>query len=138
MRGTDNACAVEHGGVQGNGVHQVFLAHHVDQERLPCRNIKRIHDAQQRSQHEDVPYADDAGKGERGQHQRQNHGRNLGSDYDPLTVETVGHDAAQRRHQKYRNLAGKTCRPQQTAPNLSGDRPATTLQYFASMSQSRR
>ena len=52
----DNPRAVEHGRVQGNGVHQVFLAHHVHQESLACGDIKRIHHAQQTRQHKNVPH----------------------------------------------------------------------------------
>ncbi len=71
-------------------------------------------------------------KGKSGKDQGQNHGRNLGPDHDPLAIEAVGHDAAHRGHQEYRNLAGETRRPQQAAQIRSGDRPAMTLQYFAS------
>ncbi len=112
-RWADDSCAIEHGRVQRNRIHQVFLTYHVHQERLPRRNIKSIHHAQQRRQHEDVPNADDACKREQCQDQRENHGRNLGSDHYALTVETVGNDAAQRGHQKHRDLAGESGGAQQ-------------------------
>ena len=53
--GADDARAVEHGRVQRDRIHQVFLAHHVHQEGLPRWNIKSVHHSQQCRQHEDVP-----------------------------------------------------------------------------------
>jgi hypothetical protein len=112
-RGADDSRAIEHGRVQRNGVHQIFLAHHVDQKGLPRGNVESVHHSQQCRQHEDVPHPDNSGEGKRGKDQRQNHGRNLSADYDPLAIEPVSYNAAQRRHQEYGNLAGETSGAQQ-------------------------
>ena len=112
-RRAHDARAVEHGRVQSDGVHQIFFAHHIHQEGLPRRNVECIHHSEKRRQHEDVPYPDDACKRKHCKYQRQNHGRNLGPDHDPLAVEAIGDDAAQRRHQKDWNLAGESRRAQQ-------------------------
>ena len=77
-RGADNPRAIEHSRVQRDSVHQIFLAHHVHQERLPRGNIESIHHPEQCRQHEDVPHPYDSGEGKGRKDQGQNHGRNLG------------------------------------------------------------
>src|ERR1700676_162261 len=39
---TDDAGAVEHGRVQGDGVHQIFFTYHVDEEGLAAGNVEGI------------------------------------------------------------------------------------------------
>ena len=77
-----------------------------------------------RRQHEDVPNPNDSGKGEGRKDQRQNHGRNLGADYDSLPIEPIRHDAAQRRYQEYGNLAGESgCAQQQRGTGQAINQP---------------
>ena len=65
-----------------------------------------------------------SGKRQHRKDQGQNHGRDLGSDHHPLAVVAVGHDAAQRRHQKYGKLAGESHRSQQQRrPGQAIDQP---------------
>ncbi len=97
-----------------DGVHQIFLADHVHQKSLAAGNVEGIDHAQQRRQHEDVPHLHRSGKGQGRKNQGQNHGCDLGSDDHSLPVVPVGHDAAQRGHQKHRKLAGESHRAQQS------------------------
>ncbi len=76
-------------------------------------NIKRVHHAQQRRQHEDVPHLHMVRQRERRQHKRQQHRRDLRPDDDVLAVGAIGDDSSDRRKQKHRNLAGKSYRAQQ-------------------------
>lgn len=99
--------AVEHGRVQGDGIHQVFLTHHVHQERLASGNIEGIHHTQQRRQDEDVPYLHLPAEGQARQCESQEQGCDLRRNHDPVPVVAVGYDAAQRCDEKYRNLAGE-------------------------------
>ena len=54
------------------------------------------------------------GQGERREHERQQHGRDLRRDDYVLRL-TVRHDAAERRKEEYGNLAGEADGPQQQA-----------------------
>ena len=46
---------IEHGRVQRDGVEQVFLAGHVDDQRLPPGHVEGVDDAQQAAERENVP-----------------------------------------------------------------------------------
>ena len=85
-RGPDDSRSVEHGGVQGDRVHQVFPADHVDEECLSGGDVERVRHAQQRRQHQDVPHLHAPRERQRGQEKRQHHGCRLGPDHDPLPV----------------------------------------------------
>ena len=108
----DDARPVEHGRVQRDGVHQIFLAHHVHQKRLPRGDVDRIHHPQKCGQYKYVPHLHGVGKRKGGQNKCQNHGRNLGADDHALAVEPIGGDPTQGRDQKYRDLAGESHRSQ--------------------------
>ncbi len=112
-RGPDDSRSIEHGGIQGDRVHQVFLADHVDEECLPGGNVERVRHAQQRRQHQDVPHLHLPRERQRRQEKRQHHGCRLGPDHDPLPVVAVGHRPAQWSHQQDRNLARESHRAQQ-------------------------
>jgi hypothetical protein len=94
-------------------VHQRFAVHHLDEERLACRNIERVRDAQRRRQRNDLPHANPARKGQPGEQKRLQHHRGLRRDHDSLAIAPVGHDPAQRRQQEHRNLARETDRAEQ-------------------------
>ena len=96
-RRPNHARPVEHRGIERDGIHQVFLAHHVDQKRLPAGNIERIHHSQERSENENLRHCNSIRQGQRRQHKRQQHRRDLRPDDDMLAVATIGDDATQRR-----------------------------------------
>ena len=95
-RRADHARGVEHRGVQGDGVDQVFAAHHLHEEGLPRGDVEGVDHPEQRRQHEDVPDLHGAGQRQDGQDERQQHGGRLGGDDHAVAAEAVGHDAAQR------------------------------------------
>ncbi len=71
-----------------------------------------------------MPYLDHPGEGERRQDKGQNHGGNLGGNHNSLPVVVVGHDAAERGDEKYRELTGETDRTQQKRrPGQAIDQP---------------
>ena len=112
-RRADHASAVEHGRIQGDGVHQVVLADHVHEERLAAGDVEGVHHAQQRREDENVPNLHGMSEGEGRQHKRQQHGCDLGSDDDVLAIAAVGDDAAEGSEEEYGNLAGETYPAQQ-------------------------
>ena len=84
---TDHARAIEHGGVQRDRIHQVVLAHHIHQKRLPPGNVEGVHHPQQRGQHENMPdLVNRMQQGESGQNEGQQHRRGLGADHYPLRL----------------------------------------------------
>ncbi len=109
----DDARAVEHGRVQGDGIHQVFAADHVDEECLPRGNVERIDHTESGGQHHDLPHLDAMGEGERRENRRQNHRRDLRADDHAPAIMTVGHDATDWRHDEHGDLAGEAYRAQQ-------------------------
>ena len=124
--GPDYACPIEHGRVECNRIHQVFLAHHVNQKSLACRNIERVHHPEERGQYEYQPDAtfNLVGKSESCQDKRQQHRCDLRGDDHPLPVKTIGNDPSNGRKQENRNLAGKTHSPKlQTRPGQPVDEP---------------
>jgi hypothetical protein len=105
--GADHARTVEHGGVQGDGVHEVVFANHVDEEGLAAWDVKGVDYAEQGREDEDVPDLDFVGEGERGQDEGKDHGGGLGGDDDTLAVHTIGGNATDRRHEKNWDLTGE-------------------------------
>jgi hypothetical protein len=70
---------------------RVGLAHHVDEERLPARNIERIDNAEQRCQHKHRPYAPflyPTRQREHREHQGENHRCNLSCNDNSLPIES--------------------------------------------------
>ncbi len=57
-RRTHDPRSIEHGRVERDGVHQIFPAHHIAEERLPRRDVEGIHHAEQSAEHEDMPHVD--------------------------------------------------------------------------------
>jgi hypothetical protein len=105
--------AVDQRRVQRDRVHQVGLADHIDQERLPRRDIERVDDPHQCRQGEDLPHLDLAGERQRGQHERQRHRSGLRGDDDPMPVPDVGQGTAERGQQEHGELARKTDKTEQ-------------------------
>ena len=59
----DKPGAVYHGRIQGNGVAQVFpVVDHFDDKGLPYRDIKGIDDAEEQTQHDNMPDLDNPGE----------------------------------------------------------------------------
>ncbi len=103
---------VEHGRIQRDGIHQIFFAHHVHQKRLAARDIECVHHAQQRRQHEYVPHLHSVREGQRRQHERQQHRRDLARDDHMLAVAAIRDNPPEGGEQEDRNLAGESDRPQ--------------------------
>ena len=70
-RGAHNARAVQHGGIQRNGVDDVVAIDGLGEKRLPRRDVERVRDAQQRRERDNLPHADVAAKRERREDERQ-------------------------------------------------------------------
>ncbi len=118
------ARAIEHGRIQRDRVHQVLAADHVDQKRLPRRNVECIHRAKQGRQYDDFPDAHDVRERENCEDERKNHRRNLRADDDAMAIPAVGGHAADGGEQKYGDLPSEANRSQEAATILSGDKPA--------------
>ena len=78
----DHAGAVEHRGVQGDGVDQILPADHVHDKRLPRRDVEGVDDSQKSGEYEDVPHLDVARECQGRQDEGQEHGRRLRGDQD--------------------------------------------------------
>ena len=111
-RRSNHPGTVEHGRIQRDGIHQVFLAHHVYEKGLASGDIECVHHAQQRRQHEYVPHLHSVCEGQGRQHERQHHRRDLRRDDHVLAVAAIRDNSAQGSKQKHWNLAGKSDRPQ--------------------------
>ena len=101
-RRTDDTGAVESGAVEGDGVHQILAAGHLNHERLPGRHIESHRDSAQDGKHDDVPGLDQLAPGERSYGKRKDHGAGVG-DHDHVTFRvTIGHPSAPRGEEKHR------------------------------------
>ena len=56
--GPHDAGAVEDGGVEGDGIHDIALAHELHDERLARRQVERVGDAVHEGEHANVPVLD--------------------------------------------------------------------------------
>ena len=90
----DHARAVEHGRVQRDRIHQIFLANHIHQKRLPPRNVKGVHYAQQARQHKHVPDLDFMEQRERSQNEGQRHRRHLRRNHNMAAVHAISRNSA--------------------------------------------
>ena len=84
--GADDARTVEHRGIQGDGVHQIFFADHVNEEGLASGNIEGVDDSEQGREHKDVPDLDASGQRKDSQNAGENHGGGLSGDDEPLRL----------------------------------------------------
>ncbi len=109
----DDARAIEHRGIQRDGVHQILFADHVDEEGLTAGNVERVDHSKRSRQHEDVPHVDAPGQGEERQNAREDHGSGLSGDHQALAIDAVGGDTSERSGEENRNLAGKADAAQQ-------------------------
>ena len=111
--GPQNAGAVEHGGIQRDGIDQVFRHHHFDDERLARRNIKRIHHAQQRRQQHDFPHLDVSEQGQRRKDEGEQHRGGLRGNHGAMPAVTVREQSPQGSEEEHRNLPREPHQPQQ-------------------------
>ena len=65
--GPDHARGIEDGGVERDGVDQVFLRGHLNDERLAAGHVEGVDDAERSGQREHVPDLNAAGEGEGGE-----------------------------------------------------------------------
>ncbi len=120
----EDAGAIEHGGIQGDGIDQIFPVHHLDDKRLAGRDVESVHHAEQRGQQHDLPDLDVFEQRQRGKDERQQHGRRLRGDDDAMSAVTVREHAPHRRQQKDRDLPRKAYQPeQQRRPREPVDEP---------------
>ena len=105
--GANDARAIEHRRVESDGVHQVFLADHVDQEGLASGDVEGVDHAEQSGKDKDVRDLDAVGQGEPGEDSGEDHGSDLGGDDEALAIDAVGGDASKGSDEKDRNLAGE-------------------------------
>jgi hypothetical protein len=110
---TDDARAVEHRGIQRDGVHQIFFADHVDEEGLAAGDIEGVHHSEEGREHEDMPYLDASGQRERSQNSREDHGSGLSGDDEPLAIDAVGGDSSQGSDDENGKLTGEADASQQ-------------------------
>ena len=108
-----DAGAVEHGGIQRDGIDQVFRDHHFDDKRLARRDIKCIHHAQQRRQQHDFPNPDVSEQGQRRQDESEQHGGGLRGNDGAMPAVTVREQSPQWGEKQYRNLSREPYQPQQ-------------------------
>ena len=132
--GTDDPRAVQHRGVQRDRVDDVVAVDHLDEERLPRRDVERVGDAEQRRQHEDVPDLNDVRRASAPARAnastiiarlRRDQARDGGSARSAI-------DAAERREHEDRNLPGEPDQAEQAPPSRSAGRSATTARPSAS------
>src|SRR5579872_1058735 len=109
----DDAGAVEHGRIESDGIHQVFLANHLYEEVLPAGNVEGIDHAQERGEQENMPDLHIPRESQSGENGSQNHGSDLSTDDDFLAVVTVGDNSAEGRNQEDGKLAGEAYRAEQ-------------------------
>src|ERR1700691_1603176 len=100
--------AVEHGGIQGDRVHQVVPADHIDQKRLPGRNIKCVHGTEQSCENHNLPDGDDVEKSKDCEDACENHRRDLRADDDAMAIPAVCRHAANGSEQEHGYLPRET------------------------------
>ena len=104
----DDAGAVEHRGIERDGVHQIFAHDHFDEQRLAGGNVEGVYDAEQSRQRHDFPDANDVQERERGQREGQNHRGYLRADDDFVAIPTIGGETAERSEKKNGNASDET------------------------------
>lgn len=110
---TNNARAIEHRGIECNGIHKVFFADHVDQEGLPAWDIEGVHHSEQTGKQKDMPDLNAAAQRKQGENSSENHGADLGRNYQALAINAVGGDPSEGSKEEDGNLAGKANASQQ-------------------------
>ena len=111
--GPQDAGSVKHGGIQRDGIDEVFRDHHFDDKSLARRNIKRIHHAQQRRQQHDFPHLDVSEQGQRGKDEGEQHRGGLRGNDGAMPAVTVREQSPQRGEKEHRNLSREPYQPQQ-------------------------
>ena len=97
---------VEDRRVEGDRVGQIVAPpHHLDEERLARGDVDAVDEAEEHAEDEDVGDGGPAREHEGRQHQRLDHGQDLGADHDAAAVGAVGPYAGQRREKQARELA---------------------------------
>ena len=100
--------AVEDRRVECDRIHQVLLADHLDDERLPSGNVEEVDGAGGEGGDDHHPVLGVAARAEGEKRERWNRERRLGDEQDAALAEAVGHDAAElAAEQDRRELRGQ-------------------------------
>jgi hypothetical protein len=125
-RRSHHAAQVEHGGIQGDGVHQVpSVLHHLHCQGLAGGGVKGVGHAQGKSQHSDMPDLQDASSGQSSEDERAEHHCRLRPDQEGSPGDPVGHGASREHQEKGGDSVGEGDGPQcePGARNLIDDPP---------------
>ena len=101
-RRTEHARAVEHHRVERDRVGEIFVAHHLDHERLAPGHVERSDGAVERRQQDHVPDANGAGPGQRRERERAQHQQDLRRDDQAAAIDAIDHHAGEQADQQDR------------------------------------
>ena len=102
--GADDACTIKYGRVQGNRVGEVFPSHHVHEKRLADGYVERVHNTDQKCDHDEMPLSNQVSQREKREQEGQHHGARLRDDDAHVAVVAVADVAAQPCKKKHRYL----------------------------------
>ena len=112
-RRAHHARRVEYRRVERDGVDQIFLAGHLDHQRLAAGHVEGVDHAQQAGEREHVPDLHAAGEGEGRQREGLQHRQGLSDDDHLAAGKAVGRDPAQRSQGEHGDLRAEPCGPEQ-------------------------
>ena len=107
--GTDEASAVGHGRVDGDGVAEVVgIVNHLHEKRLAAGHIEGVDEALKRGEGDDLPEIDAVSESERGHRKGLNGGGNLRPDEKFAAIEALDPYSGEGAEQDGDDLSGET------------------------------
>ncbi len=112
--GPQETPAINHGGVEGDGIAEVGTAvHHLDQEGLARRHIEGVDEALKNTQSQNLRHRDTSGESQRSEYEGPHGGEELSDQQAAPPLPPVRPDARHRTQQEGRDLAGERHHTQQ-------------------------